>query len=256
MDIQEQQISLNEKSLDKNAKVSRNFENRTELETQELYDTIKEAVLCAQDPQNDDSDKALAFIVFVFDPLIRKIAGKIYFYIKDCEEYEDILQETYATFIRLVYGYNPSISAFPYYIKNMLPRQVKAWSQRTKRKSYIPVDTVIVDNAIADPFMNSKDSVYERYNSYVMQEEYKEFIMQRAERKTKSNTVKEVCYNYFLGSSSCTQLAKKLGISYHAVYEIIQRIKLELQVFLEENTLTELEASSMFQDETKIDIEK
>lgn len=250
-DIFENSSPFSEETFTKGAKLSRSFETRTQVETQELYDTIKNAVLCSQNPQNADSDKALQFIVFVFDPLIKKIASKLYLYIKDYEEYEDILQETYATFIRLVYGYNPSISAFPYYIRNMLPRQVKAWSQRTKKRSYFPIDTVIVDNALADPHLNTKDNVYDRYNSYIVDGEIEEFILQRAEKKAKSDTVREVCYNYFLGGMTCTTLAKKLNISYHAVYEIINRIKAELQIFVQESSFTEFEF-----DEKKDDKEK
>lgn len=242
MDIVEVTDSFQEESFDKSAKLSRNFETRTAIETQELYETIKSAVICAQDPQNEDSDKALAFIVYVFNPLIKKIASKIYLYIKDYEEYEDTLQETYAIFIKLVYGYNPMIATFPYYIRDMLPRQVKAWSQRTKKKSQFPLDTLVVNQFLADPLMSTQDNVYSRHNSYVLHQEYEEFIKKRAEKKTiKTSTVKEVCYNYFLGHSTCTEISKKLGISYHAVYEVIHRIRDELKIFLEDNCYTEFD---------------
>ncbi len=235
MEIKEEEIFFSKNSVDRGIKLSKNFETRSCEETQELYNMIKDSVSCAQDPQNTDSDKALAFIVFIFDPLIRKIASKIYPHVRDYEEYEDTLQETYVTFIHLVYGYNPNISTFPYYIRNMLPRRVKAWSQKTRKKSSYPVDVAIVDSTFADPSMDNRDGVYDRYNSLIFQREYEQFILKRAEKKAKSDTVKEVCYNYFLGHKSCRQISVGLGVSYHAVYEVIGRLRRELEVFLKEN---------------------
>lgn len=238
--------ALAEVNYDRGVLLSKSFETRTNDETYELYSLIKESVLCAQDPQNENSDKALAFVTYIFDPLIRKVAAKIYPHVKNYEEFEDTLQETYVTFINLVYGYDPNIATFPYYIGNMLPRQVKAWSQKTRKKSSIPVDVVIVDNKIADPIMDHKDAVYERYNNYILEKEYEEFILQRAEKKAKSSTVREVCYNYFLGSKSCSAIAQDLSISYHAVYEVVGRIRRELEVFLKGNCFSDPDAFSKF----------
>ncbi len=231
-------ISFNDTGYKRGINLSKNFQVRTSEETTELYALIKEAVLLAQDPQNMNADESLAFVIYIFDPLIRKVASKIYPHIKDYEEYDDTLQETYVTFIHLVYGYDPNIATFPYYVRNMLPRQVRAWSQRTRKKSSCPVDMIIVDNKLVDPTLNKQDAVYDRYNSLIFEKEYEDFILQRAKKKAKSDTVKEVCYNYFLGKLTCSQIADKLGISYHAVYEVIQRINKELKVFLSENSFT------------------
>jgi RNA polymerase sigma factor (sigma-70 family) len=227
--------------FEKGVRLSKSFNTRTQDETYELYDLIKDAVLCAQNPQNMDSDKALQFVVQAFDPLIRKVASRIYLHVKDFEEFEDTLQEAYVTFINLVYGYDPNIATFPYYIRNMLPRQVKAWSQKTRKRTSTPVDVVIVDNALVDPAYDNKDSVYERYNSMIFQKEYEDFILERAEKKAKSDTVKEVCYNYFLGAKSCSTIAMDLGISYHAVYEVLQRVKRELQDFMQDSCFADPE---------------
>jgi predicted DNA-binding protein YlxM (UPF0122 family) len=54
-------------------------------------------------------------------------------------------------------------------------------------------------------------------------------------KKSRSDTNKTVCTDYFLGSKSCGEIAENLDISYQAVYEIIKKIKKELRDHLHEN---------------------
>jgi RNA polymerase sigma factor (sigma-70 family) len=230
---------------EKGVELSRNFKKRTSEQTSELYRLIKQAVMDAQDPQHPESDKALLFITVLFDPLVKKVSSRIYPFVSKYEEFEDVLQETYAAFINLVYQYNPLISSFPYYVNNMLPKQVKAWSQKTRKKASSPIDVTIVDNRLVDPMMDSKDTVYDKYNGLILEKEYEEFILKRAEKKAKSGTVKEVCYSYFLGGDTCSQIAERLNISYHAVYEVIKRIEKELRKFLEEDSFTGFSISDL-----------
>ena len=48
-----------------------------------------------------------------------------------------------------------------------------------------------------------------------------------------------MCNKIFLGNTTCSELATELGISYHAVYEIINKIKKELVFFFNENSFGE-----------------
>jgi DNA-directed RNA polymerase specialized sigma24 family protein len=172
--------------LDRGISLSRNFKTRSKEQTSELYILIQNAVLEAQDPQNELADNSLQFIVLVFEPLIKKIATKIYPQVSKHEEFEDILQETYVTFLGLLYAYNPLIASFPYYINKMLPQQVKAWGQKVKKKWSPPVDIVTVDNLLIDPFSNNRDKSYDRYHSYILIQEYETFILERAKKPAKS----------------------------------------------------------------------
>lgn len=221
-------------------KLSRNYSSRTESQSNELYKLIQDAAIEAQNPQSRESDKALEFLTFAFTPLVKKTASKIYPHLVRFAEYDDVLQETYSLFITLVYSYNPSIASFPYYIQKMLPQQVRAWSQKARKKFSASIDFVVIDNLIADPLLDGKDAVYARYHTSILAQEYEDFILSRAEKKAKSVTVKEVCYNYFLGKETCVQISERLGISYHAVYEVIKRLEKEIRRFLEEESLAGL----------------
>ena len=81
-------VYFSDKEYRRGVNLSKNFQARTSEETTELYVLIKEAVLSAQDPQNLNADESLAFVIFIFDPLIRKVASKIYPHIKDYEEFD------------------------------------------------------------------------------------------------------------------------------------------------------------------------
>jgi len=227
---------LDSENLERGVQLSRKFKQRSKSETNELYQLIQSAALEAQDPQNASAEDSLKFVVLVFEPLIKKIATKIYPQVSRHQEFEDILQETYVTFLGLVYAYNPLIASFPYYINKMLVQQVRAWGQKTSRKWAPPVDIVAADNLLSNHSVNNQDKAYETYHSYILMQEYEEFILARAEKPAKSGTVKAVCYDYFLGRKTCMQIAKSRGISYHAVYEVIKRIERDLKEFLQKDS--------------------
>lgn len=227
--------SISMDDFEQGLNLSRNFKQRTKQETTHLYSLIQWAVLEAQDPQSKNSEASLAFITSVFEPLIRKVATRIYPQIYKHEEFNDILQETYVTFLQLVYAYDPVISSFPYYVSKMLPQQVKAWSNRVSKRTASPIDITILENYLTDPLLEDKSKSSSRYESYVLMQEYEEFILLRAQKKAKSDTVKQVCYDYFLGGKTCSEIAEERNISYHAVYEVIKRIERELRKFLQDH---------------------
>lgn len=123
----------------------------------------------------------------------------------------------------------------------MLPQHLSRWAEKELVQSSYNVITDMKEYAIADPALGDRDLVDAYLNSYVFTQEYENFIMDRADRQSRSNTGKVVCYRFFLGGSSCSEIAKDLGISYHAVYEIIGRIKEELKEFLMKSAFTDFE---------------
>lgn len=219
-------------------KISKNYENRTAQETTTLYTTIQDAVALVQFYEGKDaSAEPLSFLTEVFKPLIIKSANIVHKYIYKHEQLDDVIQQSYLYFIELVYNYDPSISQFSYYIKSMLERQLRAWSKKQTKHLPVSIDVSIINNLLVDPSLCDVDTVYLKFNELILKDELNNFMEERANRKARSSTVKEVCYKYFLGTHSCKQIAEELSISYHAVYEVIKRIEKEYRVFLEQNSL-------------------
>jgi len=212
--------------------LSRNFEGRSSRDTEQLYEIIKIAVSLAQDTSKGViNKKAVDFLAKLFQPFIKKWSAKVYQNLKGIVDYSDVLQETYTLFFTLLKKYDSSVSQFSYYIKVMLPQHLVRWAEKEIIYSNINVSVNIGDYDIIDPNLNTSESVEDYLLAFVLTGEYMKFIMRRAERQSRSNTVKEVCYKFFLGKNSCSEIAKELGISYHAVYEIIGKIKNELVIF-------------------------
>lgn len=231
----QQLISEYQKSKD----LSKNYSSRSNEESSQLYATIQEAVSIVQFYQDKDSggEESLQFLTAVFEPLLKKTAGFVHKFVYKHEDFNDVLQETYLKFIELTYQYDPAISQFSYYVKTMLTKQMRAWSKKQKRHVPASVDIAIINNLLVDHSLCDVDTVYMQFNELILIEEFNDFIEDRACKKARSSTVKEVCYKYFLGTHSCKQIAEELQISYHAVYEVIKRIEKEYKVFLEQDSI-------------------
>jgi RNA polymerase sigma factor (sigma-70 family) len=225
-------------------KISKNFSNRGSEDTELLYHIIEEAVDIVQSDDKKHHSTAMGFLVSVYEPYIKKLASKIYKKMDTFVEYEDVLQETRLMFIQLVYRYKKEISSFSYYIKYLLPQHMYVWYKKYRDTYTTPVDTQSLETWITHPKFKEEAAVFEFLNSRILENDYIEFIERRAEKKSRSLTVKNVCYRYFLGSESCAAIAHDLGISYHAVYEIIGKIKKELRVFLHESRYTDYKITS------------
>ena len=218
--------------------ISRNYQKRTAEDSATLYSTIQDAVEQVQFYKGqDESVEPLTFLTEVFKPLILKSAAIVHKFIYKHEQLDDVIQQGYLQFIELTYGYDPSISQFSYYIKSMLERQLRAWSKKQTKYSAVAMDTAIINNILVDPSLCDMNTVYLQFNELILKDELQEFMEERANRKARSATVREVCYKYFLGTHSCKKIAEELGISYHAVYEVIKRIEKEYKIFLEQNSL-------------------
>lgn len=235
---------MEDKIYEEGISISRNFEKRKEKETQKLYDLIAKVIIIYQTGDDSSRQRALLFLTNLFEPLFRKVSTKLYFNLNRSHDYNDILQETRVMFYSLLNRYNVKRSAFSYYISVMLPQHMNRWAEREvlHNRVNIPVDTE--GYAIIDPVYNSSNAVHDQLTAFVLTHEYRDFIQQRALRHSRSTTVSEVCNRYFLGSETCSVIAQDLGISYHAVYEIIGKIKKEIQVFFQHNIFAGYSISS------------
>jgi RNA polymerase sigma factor (sigma-70 family) len=231
-------------SYDEGMTISRDFEEREAKDTEKLYDIIKKAIWYVKEGNDTQREKATKFLLELFEPLVRKVSSKIFQYIKGRVDYADVLQETYTMFLSLLNRYNPGRSAFTYYIGVMLPQHMNRWVEREVLYNVVNIPVDMKEYSLADPTFSSTDSVSSYLNAYVLSKEYTAFIEQRSLRHSRSTTVHEVCHRYFLGRSSCSEIAKDLNISYHAVYEIIGKIKKELEQFFYYNIFSEYFISS------------
>jgi len=224
--------------------ISKNFEKRNDEDTQLLYKIIQEAAELVQQGTDKQKDVAMGFVVSVYEPYIKKLSSKIYQKIKKYVEYDDVLQETYTIFIQLIYRYKKEMASFSYYITFVLPQHMYVWSTKVKKSYQAPIDTSILEEKMTNPFLKDEEEVFDYLVSRILENDYVAFIEHRAKKKSRSPTVERVCYDYFLGSKSCSTIANDLGISYHAVYEIIGKIKKELKNFLNESIFTDIELTS------------
>lgn len=227
-------------------RLSRNFNNRSLKETKELYQTIQKAVRLAQkgNGKSKSSKESIDFLIRVYEPYFKKIAGKFFVYVEHVMMFEDVLQETYVLFMVLLYRYDETISSFSYYLRALLPQHVHVWVQKVISSSFLQIDMKSIENSLGHPNLDAEDKVYDYFNARILEDEYTEFILKRSEKSSRSNTVREVCLKIFLGKKTCSELANELGITYHAVYEIINKIKRELRVFFSESKFSEFVLSS------------
>jgi DNA-directed RNA polymerase specialized sigma subunit len=225
-------------------RLSRSFNSRSVEETKKLYGTIQKAVTIAQQKNGDESEFAMSFLLEVYEPYIKKIAGRYFPYVENPMEFDDVFQEVCVIFLLLTYKYNKDISSFSYYINLMLPQYMNVWIQKINTTTIIPVDIKVIESTLSHPAFDSKEKVFDYYNGLIIEKEYTTFIQKRSEKSSRSSTVKEVCHKIFLGNTTCSELATELGISYHAVYEIINKIKKELMYFFNENNFGEYYVTS------------
>lgn len=216
--------------MQKILELSRNYRNRTAEESAYLYSYINLLVRDSKGGDDKLAKDALNELIILFKPKIYDTTRKYFKYVKDYMEIDDFMQESYAIFIALVIKHDPSISSFLYYVKEMYPKYVWSWVEKTCRDHKKVTDLGDLD--VPHPDYDTDDKVFSRLMANSYEKEYVDFINAIAEKETKTPTLKAVCNRYFLGTSTCRELASDLGISYHAVYDYITKIKRELNYHL------------------------
>lgn len=235
---------MNKTVYEEAVRLSRNFNSRSVEETKQLYSTIQDAVALAQIKEGKESELAMNFLLEVYEPYVKKIAGRYFPYVETPIEFDDVFQEVCVIFLLLTYKYNKDISSFSYYINLMLPQYMNVWMQKVNSSSTTPVDIKVIESTLCHPAFDTAEKVFDYFNGLIFEKEYTAFIQKRSEKSSRSSTVKEVCQRIFLGNTTCSELADELNISYHAVYEIINKIKKELVLFFNENNFGEYVVTS------------
>lgn len=216
--------------LKKALDLSRNYQTRSQDESQYLYSYIN---LLVRDSKGEDdrlAKDALSELVTLFKPKILKCFDRYYRYVVEYVDADDFLQEAHALFIACVINYDPEQSSFLYYVKEVYPRQVWSWVEKTFKTHRVLTELGEVE--LPHPQYDTDDKVFSRLMENTYTTEYVDFIHAVADRGSKTDTLKAVCYDYFLGTKTCRQLSEELSISYHAVYDYISKIKKELNYHL------------------------
>jgi RNA polymerase sigma factor (sigma-70 family) len=225
---------MHSENYTKGLKISRNHKKRKLEETEELYAIIKQAVKKARDKESKDTEKAMQFLIELYTPFISSIAFSLFKKVSGSSEFEDVKQEICLNFISLVNKYDETKSEFSYYIHKMLPRYMIKWiNKEMMYNSHMAPFTYNTD--LFQDNIDSSMSVEDYLDSHIINKEYIEFIRKKSNERSKSKTNKEVCLNYFLGPDSISTIAKRLDISYHAVYQKINSIKEDTKEFFHEN---------------------
>lgn len=227
----------------KGLSISKNYRKRATKDSQELYRIINKAVFIAQDKTHKESEKALQFLINLYTPFISSISYHLFKKLSETLEYSDVEQEVRYNFIFLVGKYKNEKSVFSYYIKKMLPRYITKWVN--KELSYNSRMSFFNNvNIIYDGVFHSNDAVEDYLMSFITNNEYIAYMNAASLEKSKSRTNEEICLNYFLGSDTISEIAQRLHISYHAVYQKISTKKEDLKEFLKTNPFCGLNITS------------
>ena len=225
-------MTISEKLYNQGIEISKNYDNRDLEATKILYVLLQEASLKAQiGLTQKEKDRALTFLVEVFTPLVTKVASKIYQKYNSAQEYEDVLQDTYLTYILLIKKYDYNKATFAYFIKDNLERSMNTHAKRYYSTNTIPTDSVELETMMNESLKEKREDPFNAFDELILKQEYDVFIKEQAEKKSKTDTNRIVCERYFLGKETVQTIANDMGLSYQAIYLITKRIKKELEYF-------------------------
>lgn len=179
-------------------------------------------------------------LCLLFFPLILKLSTNMYF--KYCKNYypkivlSDIFQEAYVIFLKMIDKYDFERSKFFYYTNIMLRKYLYVYVRKIINKiSKESVRMVGNSQAFDRHCMTEHKFVLNILADIV----YRDFVeLMETIKSTKSRapkTINTICDEIFFGPKDTAQVARELGISYHAVYEIEKRIQKKIADMINNN---------------------
>ena len=224
-------------------KLSRKARKSLEEKTK-LYAMIQDLVDECQDDEFKGKERSLNQLTWVVTPKILKVAG---YYNKNLGpynvDYDDILQETYAVFFSLIKKYDKERASFLFYIQRMLPAYMSVYAKKVVKAHAYPLD-LYTQEAIPHYKYSEDGDEFDLFMGVALQNEYINFIELKASKPSRSDTLSKVCYDHFLNGKSCNAIAQECGISYHAVYDTIRKLKRELREFINHSDLSDIYITS------------
>lgn len=228
--------------FERGLQISKQFQTRSSEEETYLYECIRLAIDICQDSKHPLQKEAMDFISTIYYPLIKKVANKTLKLVQKTAlgdmttfSYEDILQETYLMFFLLLKQYDSTIASFSYYINKTLFKRMKHWI--TKELKQVTQSSIGEYLNVVDPRFSSHGNTEHYLHAMIIINDYIEFMSKKAELAYPHSTAAMVCADFFLGCKTCSQIAKERNISYHAVYDMINKYKRHIMTFFNSHAL-------------------
>lgn len=213
-------------------------EDKSKDEVIELYKAIDELVMASK--KMDKTKKgsvASEILLYAFYPKILTSTGVIYR--NELRDYRDrisiydLFQESYMTFLKMIFHYKKSKSTFGYYFGRYFRKYII--SNMSEMINYVKMTPVrmIADSQAKDYLLYDKDSLLDLLIEKTLLEDINK-IIKKYKKVGKTKTVDTVCKNFFEGKS-CQEIANDLGLSYHAVYQVKERLMIKLADMLNQH---------------------
>jgi hypothetical protein len=179
----------------------------------------------------DGSKNAQTVLFHVYYPLIAVATRQIYNNLAKCYypriTISDLFQDSCELFFLLIQDYNSDRASFTHYVNIMLykrlhQRTTKEIVRLQREKLFAPT----ADSQIVDMSFREKDPLLGAIIQKDLLQEIHTGIQKRINGGRRTSKTPELVYKEIIfGLETCSSLSKKLGISYHAVHEILDKQK-------------------------------
>jgi len=210
---------------------------RTEEQTKLLHINIKKLV---ELNKKKDCSFSRDTMCLLFLPLIIKITTELYY--KYCRKhylrimYKDIFQEGFVIFLKLLDKYDNRKSAFPYYIKIMLKFHLKYYVLEVIKYIKMTSTRMVANSLAVDRSCASEHKVVLNVLVSILYQDIIDIIkIIRVSRNRAPRTIKTVCDELLLGPNTIQGVATKLGLTYHSIYQVYQRIQVKVAEMINNN---------------------
>ncbi len=180
-------------------------------------------------------------LCLLFFPLILKLSLNMYF--KYGKIYypkfvpSDVFQEAYLIFLKLLNKFDLKRSvAFSHYVNVMLKKYLYSYVMNVVKNLSKESVRMIANSQAFDRHCLTGHRFVLNVLADIVYKDFIELINIIKNKKCKaSKTYQVICDDIFLGSKETSQVAKELGITYHAVYEIEKRIQKQIADMINSN---------------------
>lgn len=204
---------------------------KTKDEYTDLYEIVDALAVKAKNMTKSYSAAMFAeILVYLFFPKILTSCGVVYYYklefLNDRLEFDDIFQEAVIDFLEFIKKYEKGKSTFSYYIGKFFDKHITELLRSDINYIKMTPVSMSVNSQARDNIYSDADSLLNELAEKEVMEAILQ-ILKKVRKKGRTRTVDRVCES-FLNGKTCSELAENLGLSYHAIYEIKQRIQIQI----------------------------
>jgi hypothetical protein len=212
--------------------------NRTKGETEFLYTKISELV-----DRKEDED--IQILLCLFEPFIYKIIGYIYkqypFLMRDFLTHGDLKQQGYLFLLECIKDYENTLASFQYFIKKFMIFKFNDFISKYNR---IQKHEFFMNGG--SPSIKGLDFEIQMLDKF-MGDSFVHFCNFLAKKESKSMHKEQVIKRAIINREPIADLAREYGVSYHAVYQMVNRSLYDLS-----NMLNESKYSTLYIDNSGI----